>query len=88
MKHKAFVAQKRPYNQKKRGATMFPGIIDDAKALGCHRTTLYKVLTGKWRLPGLMNRYLKLVEQKEKAPKPKRFIDDVLAEKRNEEVAK
>lgn len=40
-----------------RSCTRFPGITRDAEALGCNRTTLYRALTGKWHLPGLVERY-------------------------------
>ncbi len=35
----------------------FPGICQDAKALGVHRISLYRTLAGIWRLPGLRKRY-------------------------------
>lgn len=42
---------------RRRGATKFPGIVEDAEALKVNRVTLYRVLTGKWKLPGLLKRY-------------------------------
>ena len=42
----------------RRGPTLFPGIVSDAKALGVNRATLYRVLTGEWtHLAGLKRRY-------------------------------
>jgi len=38
----------------------FPGIVADAAALGVRRETLWKALTGRWRLPGLLHRYRNL----------------------------
>ena len=38
----------------------FPGIGAAAKALGVNRVTLYRTLTGEWKLPGLLGRYQKL----------------------------
>ena len=36
----------------------FPGIVADARALGCNRITLYRVLTGDFtHLSGLRRRY-------------------------------
>lgn len=37
----------------------FPGICSDAAALGVRRETLWRALTGKWELPGLLSRYHK-----------------------------
>jgi hypothetical protein len=41
----------------------FPGICQDAKALGVHRISLYRTLTGEWKLPGLLGRYRSLKQQ-------------------------
>lgn len=35
----------------------FPGICRDARILGVHRVTLFRALTGQWRLPGLVRRH-------------------------------
>jgi hypothetical protein len=48
-----------------RGKTRFPGIDRDAKALNVDRTTLYRALTGAWKLPGLLRRYQELRRGKE-----------------------
>lgn len=40
-----------------RGRTRFPGIVEDARTLGCNRNTLYRALTGVWHLPDLLSRY-------------------------------
>ncbi len=48
---------------KGRGGTEFPGITQHAVQLGVHRTTLYRTLTGRWRLPGLLRRYHALVRR-------------------------
>jgi hypothetical protein len=50
-------APKRKRTTKGRGRTRFPGITADASALGVNRATLFRVLTGTWRLPGLLARY-------------------------------
>jgi len=42
---------------KSRGATRFPGITKAARDLGVNRVTLYRTLTGEWKLPGLLRRY-------------------------------
>jgi hypothetical protein len=44
----------------RRGSTRFPGIVEDAKRLGVHRVTLYRALTGRQALKGLMQRYRSL----------------------------
>lgn len=54
--------QRRP-----RGKTRFPGIITDARQLRVNRCTLYRALTGQWKLPGLMGRYRALKEQQREA---------------------
>ena len=41
----------------KRTGTRFPNIVADARTLGVHRVTLYRTLTGEFRLPGLLGRY-------------------------------
>lgn len=41
----------------RRGATRFPGIGEDAKKLGVNRVSLYRALTKRWDLPGLVQRY-------------------------------
>ncbi len=39
----------------------FPGIVADARSLGCDRITLYRVLTGEFKhLTGLRRRYAAL----------------------------
>jgi hypothetical protein len=38
----------------------FADIGEDAKRLGVNRVTLYRALTGRWRLPGLVKRYKEL----------------------------
>jgi hypothetical protein len=50
----------------------FRGIVADARTLGVHRNTLYKVLSGKWKLKALAARYAALKEQqaKEKGGSP------------------
>ena len=45
----------------------FPGIVADARRLGVNRATLYRTLTGEWRLPGLLGRYQKLQRKPEAA---------------------
>jgi hypothetical protein len=50
-----------------RTATRFPGITADARALGCHRTTLFKMLSGYpgfAGLKGLRKRYATLQKNK------------------------
>ena len=53
-------ATKRKRKTIKRGPTRFPGIGEDAERLGVNRVTLYRVLVGQWRLPGLARRYASL----------------------------
>lgn len=43
-----------------RGITRFPGITRDAATLKVNRTTLFRALTGEWKLPGLVGRYHEL----------------------------
>jgi hypothetical protein len=38
----------------------FLGIVADAHALRVNRSTLYRTLTGEWKLPGLLGRYAQL----------------------------
>lgn len=38
----------------------YSGIVADSKKLGVNQSTLYRALKGKWRLPGLLERYHKL----------------------------
>ena len=46
----------------------YVGINADARALGVHRVTLYRVLTGEWKhLPGLRRRYEALKRQQQEA---------------------
>jgi hypothetical protein len=44
-------------------AIRFPGITAHAKALKVNRATLYRVLTGEWRLPTLSRRYQELLRR-------------------------
>lgn len=44
----------------------WPDICADAETLGVNRVTLYRALTGKWNLPGLVQRYEEL--QRTKGP--------------------
>lgn len=53
--------QTKPNRNNKRTGTRFPGIVGHAKALGVNRVTLYRVLIGEYRLPGLKARYDQLV---------------------------
>jgi hypothetical protein len=46
---------------RQRGDTRFPGITRHARILGVNRVTLYRVLEGKWHLPGLKSRYDALI---------------------------
>lgn len=47
-----------PEGKRKKGPVRFPGIVADARTLGVHRVTLYRVLTGEFtHLPGLRRRY-------------------------------
>ena len=56
---------------KTRRQVRFPGIITDAEALGVNRVTLYRVLNGTWKLPGLKSRYDALkASQKKLEPQP------------------
>jgi hypothetical protein len=55
--------QKRELKTGKKGRTRFPGIGADAKALGVNRVTLYRALTGRYRLNGLLRRYEHLKSQ-------------------------
>lgn len=41
----------------------YVGMLADSRALGVHRTTLYRVLRGEWHLPGLLKRYHALKER-------------------------
>jgi len=41
-------------------AVRFHGISADAGTLGVNRSTLFRALTGEWRLPGLLARYRQL----------------------------
>lgn len=53
-----------------RRACRFPGITDDAKTLGVHRATLFKMLAGYpgfAGLHGLRKRYAALKRRQEKA---------------------
>ena len=84
MQHAAIDANERPKRKpKKRGATRFPGIVEDARALGCHRNTLFRALTGQWRLPGLVGRYKELKRNQRKTGKRDQ-IDQIL----NQEAAR
>lgn len=51
-----------------RGRTRFPGIVEDAATLGVNRVTLYRTLTGKWHLPGLLSRYRALTRSGKAVP--------------------
>lgn len=44
----------------RRGPTKFKHIGSDATKLGVRRETLYRALTGEWKLPGLLRRYEQL----------------------------
>lgn len=44
----------------------FRGICADARTLGVHRNSLYKVLAGIWKLKGLSARYAALKAQQSK----------------------
>ncbi len=46
-----------------RGPTEFPGIVEDAKALGVSRTHLWRVLTGQRESARLLARYQHLKAQ-------------------------
>lgn len=51
-----------------RTATRYPGITADARALGCHRVTLFKMLSGYpgfSNLKNLRQRYANLQKKKE-----------------------
>jgi len=65
MKHAPTVAE--TYERRKpkpRGATLHPGIVGDARTLGCSRVTLYRMLTGEWKqLRTLRRRYDELKRQ-------------------------
>lgn len=43
--------------KKPRRQVRFPGIVTDAETLGCNYRSLYRVLTGEWKIPGLKSRY-------------------------------
>jgi len=45
----------------------FPGICADAAALGVRRETLWRLLTGEWKLPSLRSRYEELKSDQAKA---------------------
>jgi len=47
----------------------FRGICADARALGVHRNSLYKVLAGIWKLKNLAARYAALKAEQAKAAK-------------------
>lgn len=49
--------------KKPRGPTKFPGIKDDAAALGVDRVHLFRVLTGKRQSHSLKRRYAELKAQ-------------------------
>lgn len=49
---------------RKGGRIRFPGIVADAAALQVNRITLYRTLTGQWRLPGLLKRYQQLKKER------------------------
>lgn len=53
---------------RKRGRTMYPGIVEDAALLGVHRSSLYRALTRKWVLPDLVNRYQALQAKRKPMP--------------------
>ena len=54
--------------RKERTGTRFPGICQDAKALGVNRSTLFRALRGDVPLPGLRRRYQLLREKRERVP--------------------
>lgn len=41
----------------------FPDICQDAAVLGVNRVSLFRALTGKWNIPGLVARYERLKAQ-------------------------
>ena len=43
--------------QRTRKRRRFHGICRDAETLQVHRSSLYRVLTGEWKIPGLLARY-------------------------------
>ncbi len=49
----------------------FIGITHDAKLLGVNHMTLYRALTGRWKLPGLVARYAELKEWKKTTKRPR-----------------
>ena len=49
----------------------FRGICADARTLGVHRNSLYKVLAGIWKLKNLAARYEALKAEQAKAGKEK-----------------
>lgn len=56
---------------KSRRQVRFPGIITDAETLKVNRVTLYRALTGEWKLPGLKSRYDALKKKQAEAEKAK-----------------
>jgi hypothetical protein len=57
--------------KKPKRKVLFPGLCADARALGVHRNSLYKVLKGEWKLKGLRARYDALKAQQGKADEVK-----------------
>lgn len=48
-----------------RGDTRFPGICRHAQILGVDRSSLYRALTGEWKLPDLVQRYHALLAKEQ-----------------------
>jgi hypothetical protein len=54
----------KPNKQTRRRPCRFPGITDDARALGVSRNWLYAVLSGRYSSPELLGHYQALKEAK------------------------
>ena len=60
MLHEAKATRKKKRPVVRRGRTLFPGLLDDARALRVHRNHLYLVLSGRRTSHSLLARYKQL----------------------------
>jgi hypothetical protein len=62
--------KRRAINTRAKRRWRFRGICADARALGVHRNSLYKVLAGIWNLKNLAARYAALKAEQVREAKP------------------
>ena len=63
MLHEAKAARKKKRTIVRRGRTLFPGLLDDARSLKVHRNHLYLVLSGRRTSHSLLARYKQLKKE-------------------------